>query len=173
VLKSALSVGAPEIPAAVERLKTEVKASAKASQRLREDLADYHAARLAVEVPIDAGLRIVERSWKDRDRDYVRLLASRLTAAAPGTVAILSAEEGPLVRIFLARSMDLDVNCGSLLKVVLAQHGLRGGGSPDLAQGDVPAAAAAAIRTALAQAVRGIGGSGKSAGTNGAGSVQG
>ncbi|HEY6446176.1 MAG TPA: DHHA1 domain-containing protein [Acidobacteriaceae bacterium] len=171
-LKAALSVGAPEIPAAVERLKTEAKASAKASQRLREDLADYHAARLAVEVPLDAGLRIVERSWKDRDRDYVRLLASRLTAAAPGTVAILSAEDGPLVRVFLARSMDLDINCGNLLKEVLAQHGLRGGGSPDLAQGDVPAAAAAAIRSALAQAVRGMGGSAKSAGTNGAGSVQ-
>ena len=153
-LTAALSVGPPEIPAAIERLKSEVKVVAKERQRLREDLADYHASRLAVEVPIDGGIRLVQRSWKDRDREYIRLLASRLTAAVPGTVVVFASEEALPVRIFLARSLDLDFNCGALMKEVLAQHGLRGGGSADLAQGDVAAADVAAVRAALVNAAR-------------------
>lgn len=153
-LTAALSAGPAEIPAAVERLRADAKTGAKDRQRLREELADYHAARLAVEVPIDGGIRFVRRSWKDRDRDYVRLLASRLTAAAPGTIAVLTAEDASPVRIFLARSLDLDFNCGALMKDVLAAHGLRGGGSPDLAQGDVPAADVSVVCAALAEAAR-------------------
>jgi alanyl-tRNA synthetase len=153
-LTASLSAGTPDIPAAVERLKAEVRSGAKERQHLREELADYHAARLAVEVPIDKGIRIVDRTWKDRDRDYVRLLASRLTAAAPATVAILSAEDGPTVRIILARSLDLDFDCGRIMKEALAQFSLRGGGSSDLAQGDISAPDAPALRAALVRTVR-------------------
>jgi alanyl-tRNA synthetase len=157
-LTAALSAGAEEIPAAIDRLKAEVKSSAKERLRLREDLADYHASRLAVEVPIHDGLRLVERSWKDRDREYVRLLASRLTAAAPSTVAIFCSEETSPARIFVARSLDLDFHCGNVLKELLAQRGLRGGGSADLAQGDIPVEDVPAVRAALAQAIRAAGG---------------
>jgi alanyl-tRNA synthetase len=153
-ITTALSAGAPEVPAAIDRLKAEVKSGAKERQQLREDLAGYYASRLAVEVPIEDGLRVIERAWKDRDREYVRLVASRVVATAPSTVAILCADDGTSVRIFLARSLDLDFNCGGLMKDILAQRGLRGGGSADLAQGDVPAGDASAVRAALAGAAR-------------------
>jgi alanyl-tRNA synthetase len=155
-ITTALSAGAAEIPAAVERLKGELKTGVKERQRLREDLADYHASRLAVEVPIRDGLRLVDRSWKDRDRDYIKLLASRLAATSPSTVAILCAEELSPTRIILARSLDLDFNCGAILKDALAQHGLRGGGSADLAQGDVPPQNVPAVRAALAAAIHAL-----------------
>ncbi|HTW47396.1 MAG TPA: DHHA1 domain-containing protein [Acidobacteriaceae bacterium] len=153
-LTASLSAGAPDIPAAVERLKAEARSGAKERQRLREELAGYHASRLAVEVPIEKGVRLVDRSWKDRDRDYVRVLASRLTAAAPETAAILSAEEGTTVRVILARSLDLDFDCGKIMKEALAQFGLRGGGSSDLAQGDISVQDAPALRAALVQTIR-------------------
>jgi alanyl-tRNA synthetase len=153
-LTASLSAGAPDIPAAVERLKAEARGSTKERQRLREELADYHASRLAVEVPIDRGVRLVDRSWKDRDREYIRLLASRLTSAAPETAAILSAEDGATVRVILARSLDLDFDCGKLLKEALAQFGLRGGGSSDLAQGDISTQDAPALRAALVKTIR-------------------
>ncbi len=156
---AALSAGAPDIPAAVERLKAEARAGAKERQRLRESLAAYHAARLAVEVPIEHGLRLVDRSWKDHDRDYVKLLASRLAAAAPSTVAILCAEETSPARVFLARSLDFEFNCGNVLKEALAERGFRGGGSPDLAQGDIPAQELPSLRASLARAVRNAAGS--------------
>ena len=72
---AALSVRAADIPAAVERLKSDTKAAAKDRQRLREELADYHASRLSVEVQIEGGLRFVDRVWKDRDPEYIRLLS--------------------------------------------------------------------------------------------------
>lgn len=151
---SILSIGAAAIPATVRRLVAEAKAGAKERQHLREDIAAYHAARLAVEVPIEDGLRLVVRSWKEHDRDYVRLLAARTAVAAPATVVIFCAEEADPARIVMARSLDLDLDCGRMLREALAQIGLRGGGSPDLAQGEVPVAKAAALRTALTETVR-------------------
>jgi alanyl-tRNA synthetase len=104
--------------------------------------------------PIENGLRLVVREWKDRDRDYVRLLASRTAAAAPSTAVIFSAKEADPVRVFLARSADLNFDCGRILREALAQLGLRGGGSIDLAQGDVPAKHEAALRASLTDAIR-------------------
>jgi alanyl-tRNA synthetase len=53
------SAGRAEIPAAVARLKAELRAGGKERQALREDLANYHAARLLVEDPPQNDLRIV------------------------------------------------------------------------------------------------------------------
>lgn len=133
----ALSVGHDDIPAAIERLQAEGKSSAKACQKLREDLAGYHAVRLAVEEMIQDNLRLVRRVFTDRDREYVRLLASRLTATVPRTVALFTSAESDPARIFLARSQDIELHCGEVLRETLAAYGLRGGGSPDLAQGDL------------------------------------
>ncbi|HTZ89688.1 MAG TPA: hypothetical protein VMA71_05075, partial [Alloacidobacterium sp.] len=48
-----------------------------------------------------------------------------------------SAENWP-ARLVLAKSADIDFHCGDLLRESLAAHGLRGGGSANLAQTDVP-----------------------------------
>ncbi|HVT99888.1 MAG TPA: DHHA1 domain-containing protein [Acidobacteriaceae bacterium] len=153
-LTSALSAAPADIPAAVERLRSESKAIVKERQRLREELADYHAARLAVEVQIENRLRIVDRLWKDRDPEYCRLLASRLTAAAPSTIVLFCTETTDPASIVLARSLDFSFDCGRILKEALSQLGLRGGGSADFAQGEVPPAQARALRTDLIAAVR-------------------
>ncbi|HUB20239.1 MAG TPA: DHHA1 domain-containing protein [Acidobacteriaceae bacterium] len=153
-LTASLSATPPEIPAAVERLRSDAKAGAKERQRLREELADYHAARLAVEVPIENRLRVVDRSWKDRDPEYCRLLASRLTAAAPSTIVLFCSEVSNSVSLVLARSLDFTFDCGQLLKDALSQFGLRGGGSPDFAQGEVPAQQIPALRASLLSAVQ-------------------
>lgn len=151
---SALSLGVADVPAAVKRLLSEAKSGAKERQRLREELAAYHASRLAVEVPIQDGLRLVVRSWKDHDRDYVKVLASRTAMAAPATAVVFCAEEANPARVVMARSIDLDFDCGRMLREALAELGLRGGGSPDLAQGEVPVAQAEALCTKLAESVR-------------------
>jgi alanyl-tRNA synthetase len=149
-----LSTGAKELTATVRRLLIEGKANAKERQKLREELAVFQAAKLATEAPIENGLRLVVRSWRDRDHDYVKLLASRTAASAARTAVILCASEGDPIRVFLARSADLDFNCGQILREALANLGLRGGGSADLAQGEVPAEREAALRTSLSDAIR-------------------
>jgi alanyl-tRNA synthetase len=153
-LTAALSAAAADIPAAVERMRTENKTAAKERQRLREELADYHASRLAVEVPIENRLRFVDRTWKDRDPEYIRLLASRLTSAAPSTVVLFCSESTDPASVVLARSLDFTFHCGSILKEALTAQGLRGGGSADLAQGEVPVGQMPALRTSVIKGLR-------------------
>jgi alanyl-tRNA synthetase len=148
-----LSTGPKELAATVRKMLSDVKANAKEHQRLREELAVFYAAKLITEVPIENGLRLLVRAWKDRDRDYVKLLASRTAAAADRTAVIFSANDNDPVRIFVARSADMDFNCGQILREALANLGLRGGGSADLAQGEVSADQETALRASLSEAI--------------------
>ena len=133
-----LSTKATEIPTAMERLLAETKAAAKEKHRLREELTDYHAARLVVEEQMENNLRMVCRMFSDRDREYVRMLASRVAAAVPRTIALLASTESSPAHVILACSADLDLHCGELMREALATLGVRGGGSSSMAQGDVP-----------------------------------
>jgi alanyl-tRNA synthetase len=153
-VSAVLSTGAAELPSAVNRLLTEGKAGAKERQRLREKLAVLQAASLVLEAPVENAIRLLVRAFNDQDRDFVRLLASRTAAAAPLTVVIFSSREMAPARIFVARSPDLGFNCGQILREELIRFGLRGGGSADLAQGEVPAEQEAALLAALADAIR-------------------
>lgn len=155
--RTLLSTGAPELPETVSRLLAQSKAAARERQKLREELALLHAAALAAEEPIENGLRLLVRDWTDRDFDYVKMLASRTAAAAPATAVVFSAREGDAARVVVARSSDLDFNCGKILREALAQMGLRGGGSADLAQGEVPIGAKPTLFAAVTEAIRGAG----------------
>jgi alanyl-tRNA synthetase len=133
-----LSTGAPELPATVKRLLTDIKSGSREHQKLSEELATFQAAKLISEEPVRNSLRLLVREWKDRDRDFVRMLASRTVAAAPSTAVVFCAKDSDPARVYIARSPDLNFHCGTVLRELLSNFGLRGGGSPDLAQGDVP-----------------------------------
>jgi alanyl-tRNA synthetase len=148
---ASLSVDRQSVPAAAERLLAEGKAAAKAQQRLREELARHQAVQMAVEERLNHGLRLVRRSFADRDADYVRLLASCLVASVPQTaVLFLSTVEDPAALIF-ACSHSLACGCGERLRQALAPLGLRGGGSPDMAQTLLPRAQAEQVEAKLAE----------------------
>ena len=154
-LAAALSIQRESLPEAVERKRTEAKQSAKEKQKLREELADYHAARLLVEDPIEDGRRVVVRTFADRDAAYIKLLASRIVAAAPHTIALLASTEQEPASVVLAHSLDLDkLHCGQLLTSALADEGLRGGGSATMAQCQAPAAVLARVVDALSASSR-------------------
>ena len=149
-----LSVAAAELPQSVERLLGEAKSSAKERQKLREELADYHASRLIVEDQIHDGLRIVQRIFADRDAAYCKLLASRVVAAAPQTLALIASTQQEPAAVVMARSPGLHFSCADLLRDQLAQLGLRGGGSPDMAQGQAPRKEMESLLNALNSAAR-------------------
>ncbi len=133
-----LSASGDEIPVAIERMKTDRKFAEKERLKLLDEVAIYHAVKLVVEEQIKGGLRLVSRAFEDRNAEYVKLLASRLTVSVPRTVALLVSEEFWPARLVLAKSGDINLHCGDLLKEILAEYGLRGGGSTELAQTDVP-----------------------------------
>jgi alanyl-tRNA synthetase len=138
-----LSIGRTELPASVARLKADARAGSKERQTLREELANYHAARLLVEDQPHNDLRIVRRVFADRDPEYIKLLATRVASAAPHTVALLaSTHQSPgqqqPATLVVASSKELNRDANELLRTALAASGGRGGGSPTLAQGLVP-----------------------------------
>jgi alanyl-tRNA synthetase len=134
---SALSVGRLEVAEAVERLQAEGKAAHKTTQKLNEELAEFQAAVLLQAHPAGSGLRLVRRAFADRDGGFVKLLGSRLVAAGPQVCAMLASTAEDPARVLVAASADCKVNCGSLLRDALAAYGLRGGGSPGMAQGQI------------------------------------
>jgi len=148
-----LSSGAPELPTLIKQMLADTKTAAKERHRLRDELAAYQAAEIVAEAAVENGIRFIVHGWKDRDHDFVKLLASRATAAAASTAVFLRAEDTEPTRVFLARSSDLKFNCGHILKDALSALGLRGGGSPDLAQGEVPAKDEPALRAAVTEAI--------------------
>jgi alanyl-tRNA synthetase len=149
-----LSTERAALPAAVERLRAEAKADAKERTRLREELASQHAVRLAVEEHITDGLRMVKRSFADRDAEYVRLLASRLIAATPQTAALLLSTLEEPATLVLASNLGESTPCGAWMREELATLGLRAGGSPELAQAQLPASEALAVMGRLTGRLR-------------------
>jgi alanyl-tRNA synthetase len=133
------SVGRADLPAALSRMKAETKTGAKERQTLREELANYHAARLIVEDPPQDDLRIVRRIFPDRDAEYVKLLASRVARAAPHTIALLASTQQQPATVVVACGQELGRDAGEMLRAALAAFSGRGGGSATLAQGLVPA----------------------------------
>ena len=151
-----LSTGAAELPAAVKRLLLEGKAGTKERQKLRQELAAFQAATLIAEKQVENGLRLVVREFKDRDRDYVKMVASQTAAAAASTAVVFCAKESNPFRVFVARSRDLEIDCGRILREALHQFGLRGGGSAELAQGDIPEEHEPALLAYLTDAIRNL-----------------
>lgn len=138
-LSRELSTSRTDIPAALARLKTDARAGAKERQTLREELANYHAARLLVEDPSQQDLRIVRRIFPDRDADYIKLLATRVTGAAAHTVALLASTQQSPATLVIATSSELDHDANQLLRNALTPFGGKGGGSATLAQGQLAA----------------------------------
>ena len=112
------------------------KEADKRAQKLGLELAGYrgrelygHGARQLVEGPID---------------DASRALANAFLAQGPGTLLFVSLEPAA---VMLASN---SVHCGNTLKPLLTEHGGRGGGSANLAQGSLPTVAGAqAVAAAL------------------------
>jgi alanyl-tRNA synthetase len=153
-----LSAGFAEIPEAIRRLQSEAKQTSKQMQTWTAELAKYQAVDLVRQTPAKDGLRVVRLQLTPENcpgAAYAKLLASKLTASAERTIAIFAwrpGEENDAVTIVFARSGDLNLDFGAILRETLTAHAGRGGGSNDMAQGSVPADRAEAALTALERA---------------------
>jgi alanyl-tRNA synthetase len=134
---AALSVGRLDVGDAVDRLLAEGKAANKARQKLTEELAGYQASSLLLELSPQTGRRVLQRTFADRDAGYLKLLASRMVAAGSQICVLLASTLEEPARVIVAASSDAGIDCGTLLREALAAYGLRGGGSPTMAQGQI------------------------------------
>ena len=132
-----LSVGRLDVGDAVDRLLAEGKAANKARQKLTEELAGYQASSLLLELSSQTGRKVLQRTFADRDAGYLKLLASRMVASESQICVLLASTQEEPARVIVAASSDARIDCGTLLREALAAYGLRGGGSPTMAQGQI------------------------------------
>ncbi|MFL6215345.1 MAG: alanyl-tRNA editing protein [Blastocatellia bacterium] len=127
-------------PELVARTLQESKSLKKRIRDLLEITIEVEAAQMLAEATPASGFKLVQRMFEGRDIEEVRLLASKITQAAP-SVALLGTRDAGAARLVFARSASLDQNMGQLLAEACQLLGGRGGGRPDLAQGGGPDAA--------------------------------
>jgi alanyl-tRNA synthetase len=134
-LAAALSVGVEEIEGTVGRLRENEERARKRLADTGEQLLAYEAQELIAHAEIVGIVRVVRRAFEDRGLDEIRTLAKAI--ASGGCVALLGLRAEKTQLIF-ACGAALEVDCGALLRVTLAEFGGRGGGQPTLAQGGLP-----------------------------------
>ena len=126
-----------ELPQLVRKNLDELKSAEKAQQKLLEQLAGYETRDLLAQAEVVGEFRFISKIYSDRDAAYAKLIARQLVAAAANIIAAIGSASGQPT-VILAGSRDANVDCGAILKQVLAEFGGRGGGARDMAQGGVP-----------------------------------
>ena len=128
-----LSVLPEELPAAIERLQMANKTQQKAQDALFERLAIHEAASLAASGEQIGALTVVAAAVTGWDLNALKKLASAIVTR-PATVAVLLTSDVPSP-IVVARSQDVALDAGAVLKSLIDRFGGKGGGKGAMAQG--------------------------------------
>jgi alanyl-tRNA synthetase len=128
-----------DVPQQARKALDEIRSLRKLNEQSQEELAEVQAAALLADTPEINGRKIVIRILADRDLNFAKLLAQKLTRLSSNIVALV-ATTSPQPSLVFAQSAGQPFNMGALLKETMAKLGGRGGGSKDMAQGGVPTA---------------------------------
>jgi alanyl-tRNA synthetase len=126
-----------DVPQQARKSLDEIRSLRKQSEQSQEELAAAQAVALLAETPEINGRKVVVRTLSDRELNFVKLLAQKLTRLSPHAVALL-ATTSPQPSLVFAQSTGQPFDMGALLKETMTKLGGRGGGSKDLAQGGLP-----------------------------------
>ena len=147
-----------DVPQQVRKSLDEIRSLRKQREQSLEELAEAQAAALLAETAETNGRKIVVRIFSDRDMNWLKLLAQKITRLSANAIALL-ATTSPQPALVFAQSASLGqsgqpgsgqsgqasdkgepFDMGALLKETMSKLGGRGGGSKDMAQGGVPSA---------------------------------
>jgi alanyl-tRNA synthetase len=129
----ALSVLPADVPSAIERLQADARELRKQVKDYQTRVAAQEADALA-DAAVDVGsFKLVAAALSGWDAGGLKTIASRI-AERPGHAAILLSDPPPSA-IVIARAAGLSHDAGALLRAIVARHGGKGGGRPELAQG--------------------------------------
>jgi alanyl-tRNA synthetase len=144
------SAGIYDVPQQARKSLDEIRQLRKKREQSHDELAAAQAATLLAETPELHGRKLIVRSFSDRDLNFLKLLAQKLTRQS--TAVALLATESPQPALVFAQSAGQPHDMGALLKLTMAKLGGRGGGSKDLAQGGAPSSEGLAAALAAASA---------------------
>ena len=128
-----LSVLPSELPAGIERIQQESKDLKRELKELQGRVAAFEAEALMNHAESVGGARAVIASIDGLDAGDLKTIATAI-ASKPGHVAVLISTPAPFA-IVVARASDLSFDAAALLKQLIAAHGGKGGGRPEMAQG--------------------------------------
>lgn len=128
-----------DVPQQVRKSMDEIRTLRKQAEQSQEELASAQASALLVETPDANGRKLIVRTFADRDLNWIKLLAQKLTRLAPNVVALI-ATTSPQPSLVFAQAPGQSFDMGALMKQTVASLGGRGGGTKDMAQGGVPKA---------------------------------
>lgn len=128
----------------VENLESSVRALQERLHEAESALSALHEQALTrsleeelASAPVFGGGRLIAR-FVDADVQTMRSCASALIEK-PGVIALLGALSGERATYVFARSKDVSLDMGALLRAAAVPLGGKGGGKPDFAQGGGPA----------------------------------
>lgn len=131
-----LSAAPADLPSLVEQQQTRLAELERERKRLTGELAQYEAQALWAQAPAGAeGVRRVHATRSGPVKD-AEPLVQQLLARGACVVLVTSDTTGG---VLLGASADSGVDAGQTLRAALQAAGGRGGGSPRVAQGTVPA----------------------------------
>jgi alanyl-tRNA synthetase len=132
------TVGYWEIADLVHRLADELKEVRRELRQTRDELLDAEASVLWHQAVTVKGAQVVQAHLMGRAPDDLKHLAQRLILQPKTAVLLAAGEAGQPGFFTFARSADLDVNMGMLVRQACEIAGGRGGGRPEFAQGGGP-----------------------------------
>jgi len=143
-----------EVPAQIEKLRSTIKAlqtdKAALATRMGTLLGEALAARAGggAGVVVDVVVEIVDGA----DMELLRAVAARAVAVAPGLAVVVAGRDADGGgNVIVSRGASSTIDCGALLKRLVAAHGGKGGGKAETAQGRLGSVEAAGL-TATATA---------------------
>jgi alanyl-tRNA synthetase len=128
-----LAVLPAELPAALERIQTDAKELRRQVKDYQTKVAAQEADALAQAATPVGSLKLVVSAMSGWDAAGLKLIAARI-AERSGLLAILVSEPPPAA-VVVARAADLSIDSSAILKAIVARHGGKGGGRPEMAQG--------------------------------------
>jgi len=128
-----------EVPQQARKALDEIRSLRKQLEQSQDELAAVHASSLLGQTAETNGRKIVVRVLSERDMNFVKLMAQKLTRLSSNAIALL-ATISPQPALVFAQSPGQPFDMGALMKEAMAKLGGGGGGSKDMAQGGVPKA---------------------------------
>ena len=147
-----LSVLPAELAAGIERLQVDAKDMRREIKALQGRLAGHEASALAARGTRTGDVHVIIEALEGWDAGGLKNIAAAIVTQ-PGQIAVLFSTLAPGA-IVAARSADVAIDCGALLRRLTAQFGGKGGGRPELAQGGGLQGSATAIADFVKQTIR-------------------
>jgi len=147
-----------DVPEQIRKSLEESKLLRKQKDDALAELAELMAVADLHSQPQKNGRKIVVRTFADRDINFAKLFAQKVTRTGTPAIALVASTVDPAGLVFAQTPAQTPpqngsiADLGALLKQVLSSVGGRGGGSRDFAQGGVPAGANISVEQLLQQA---------------------